>query len=140
LRTRTAIAAVIAACAVPAFALGAGPQKFEAYLSNSLEAPKSADKASGTAKITITGNKVCWKFLSLKGATGAFAAHIHKAPPGKAGPVVVPLGAKFATSGCINAPAATVAGIEKNPGAYYVNIHTPKHQAGALRGQLHKGD
>src|SRR5207302_8163745 len=73
LRTRIAIAvAVLAAVAVPAFAFAAGAQHFEAYMSNALEAPKSADKATGTAKITITGNKVCWKFLNVKGATGAF--------------------------------------------------------------------
>jgi len=34
----------------------------------------------------------------------------------------------------------TVKAIAKNPAAFYVNIHTVKYPAGAIRGQLHAGD
>jgi Cu/Zn superoxide dismutase len=133
--------AVLAAAAVPAFALAA-PAKtgLEAYLSNTAEVPKSAAKASGEADVTISGTSVCWKFKNLKGAAGAVAAHIHKAPKGKAGPVVVALGTTFKLAGCTKAAAAIAAAIAKTPGAYYVNVHTRAHPAGALRGQLHEED
>jgi hypothetical protein len=68
------------------------------------------------------------------------AAHIHKGKPGVAGPVVVPLGAAFRKSGCTTARAAVTAAIVRTPGAYYVNIHTAKYPAGAIRGQLARGD
>ena len=64
------------------------------------------------------------------------AAHIHKGGPGVAGPVVVPFGAAYKSKGCVKAPAAVAAAIQKRPGAYYVNVHNAKYPAGALRGQL----
>ena len=102
------------------------------------EAPKGSPTASGTATITLNATKgtVCWKF-TVKGLDTVNASHIHKGPKGKSGNVVVPLFAgKLKTSGCVKAAKATVAAIQKNPTAYYVNIHTNKYPAGAIRGQL----
>ena len=64
------------------------------------------------------------------------ASHIHKGAAGTAGPVVVPLGAAYKAKGCTKAPAKVVAAIEEHPSSYYVNIHTTKYPAGAIRGQL----
>jgi hypothetical protein len=36
--------------------------------------------------------------------------------------------------------AAIVAGIKRNPAAYYVNVHNAKYPGGALRGQLRRDD
>jgi hypothetical protein len=128
---------VAAAGTLPALALGSAAKtvRLEAKMSGSNEVPK-AGGARGEAYVQITGTKVCWQFKNLHGFTGATASHIHKAPVGKAGPVLVPLGAGFKKAGCTTAPAGVARGIVRNPKAYYVNIHTTKFPGGALRGQL----
>ena len=73
-----------------------------------------------------------------------FAGHIHQAPVGIAGGIVVPLFGGPATTdshlklGGTATPNAgtTGAAICQNPSAYYVNFHTAAFAAGAIRGQL----
>jgi hypothetical protein len=72
------------------------------------------------------------------------AGHIHQAPVGSAGGIVVPLFAGPATTqshiklGGSATPNAGTTGsaICQNPSAYYVNFHTTAFGAGAIRGQL----
>jgi len=68
------------------------------------------------------------------------AAHIHVAPAGKAGPIVVPLKAPVGgtSSGCVVVKQNLAKAILMHPAAYYVNVHTTAFPAGAVRGQLHK--
>ena len=71
-----------------------------------------AGAPSGTAKAVVTlstkTDKVCWTFKSLSGVTHPTYAHIHMAPAGKSGNIVVALstGSKFLTKGCVPASAA----------------------------------
>ena len=68
------------------------------------------------------------------------AAHIHLAPVGEPGGVVVPLFAgtfegSDKTRGCV--PANGLADdILADPSAYYINIHSTVFQPGAIRAQL----
>ena len=83
---------------------------------------------------------VCFltKWFNIDGTV--VAAHIHLAPPGVPGGVVVPLFAGTFDStdmlrGCVSANGLASA-IVANPSAYYVNIHSTTYPAGAVRAQL----
>lgn len=68
------------------------------------------------------------------------AAHVHEAPAGSNGPVVVTLGAPIEgeSAGCVTGlDDGLIADIlVRETANYYVNIHNDEHPAGALRGQL----
>jgi hypothetical protein len=80
-----------------------------------------------------------------QGLTGQpVASHIHMAPAGVAGPVVVPFyGTQipdnvFAVAGTVTGvDPALVEQINAGPQGFYVNMHTAAFPAGAVRGQLH---
>ena len=82
---------------------------------------------------------LCYE-LSVSGiAPPATGAHIHEAPPGEAGDVVVTLQPPTTdgfSSGCVEVGRALAKDILKNPSDYYVNVHNAEYPAGALRGQL----
>jgi hypothetical protein len=130
--------AALAAVVVPS-ALGAGTDvdTLRATLSGKVEVPKGAPGGKGTATVTVdeSSGKVCWTF-KVAGTDKPMAAHIHRGGPGKAGPVVVPFGKAYAAKGCTTAPKNVADAIYKKPASYYVNIHTAKYPAGAVRGQL----
>jgi hypothetical protein len=132
------VTAALAAIAVPTALAGrTDVDTLHATLSGKVEVPKGAPGGKGTATITLneaTG-RVCWTF-KVAGTDKPVAAHIHKGGPGKAGPVAVPFGKAYSAKGCTTAPKNVVEAIYKRPAAYYVNVHTAKYPAGAVRGQL----
>ena len=89
----------------------------------------------GSASIRLNAEEgmVCWQ-ISFKGIETPFAAHIHAAPKGSNGSVVVPLNP--VASGCTTADATLIQAIIDSPGQYYVNVHNTPYPGGALRGQL----
>lgn len=111
-------------------------------LTGQAEVPGPGDNAgSGTAVVDITtsSGEICVDVTwSITDGTAA-AGHIHEAPAGTAGPVVLAL---FTTpndtgafQGCFT-DATLAADIEANPADYYVNIHSATFPDGAVRGQL----
>ena len=129
---------VVLAALVVATGATAAAQKggsLHATLTGKAETPKGDPDGRGTAEVTITGRRVCWEIKVSKVQT-IMAAHIHKGKPGTAGPVVVPFGKTFKAKGCTTTTAAIAAAIQRNPAAYYVNVHNAKYPGGALRGQL----
>jgi hypothetical protein len=94
---------------------------------------------SGLARITLNAGQatVCWE-LTVRDIMPATAAHIHEAPAGQPGPIVVPLSppTSGSSSGCTTASPTLIADIIENPEKYYVNVHTSDFPAGAVRGQL----
>jgi hypothetical protein len=142
MRARVLVACLLALLCLPPLGLAAasaGTKSFTTTLLGSNEVPKGAPKGSGKAVVTLNSGtgKVCWTFSSLKGISKVNASHIHKAPKGSSGAVVVPFftGA-LKMKGCVKASKSIITAIEKSPSGYYVNIHTAKYPAGAIRGQL----
>src|SRR5712692_9386222 len=136
----TAVSAAFAGVLTLAAAAAMSPV-VSTRLSGKSEVPKGAPSGTGIAIVHLDAKKgtVCWDFKGVKGIGAATAAHVHKGAAGKAGPVVVPFGAAYKAKGCTAAPKATIVAIEEHPNAYYVNVHTKKYPAGAIRGQLVAG-
>ena len=131
-------ALVLASFAFPVLAVaggGGGTVVLQATLSGKAERPMGAPQGRGTATIRVGASRVCWT-LKVTGTDMPQAAHIHKGGPGVAGPVVVALGKTYARAGCVGAAFATTRALVTRPSAYYVDVHTRKYPAGAVRGQL----
>jgi hypothetical protein len=120
-----------------------GGRSFFTEMTGAQEAPGPGDPdGSGTALITLNQGQgtVCFELTVDNITLPATAAHIHVAPAGSPGPVVVGLvapGADGTSSGCIeNVDRDLIKAIRQNPEAYYVNVHNVDFPPGAVRGQL----
>lgn len=85
--------------------------------------------------------ELCYELTASNLSATITAAHIHVAPAGVNGPVVIPLAAPIggSSSGCIeNIDPELIKAITNDPSAYYVNVHTIERPGGAIRGQLEK--
>jgi hypothetical protein len=93
----------------------------------------------GFFSYSIDGTTFCWT-ASWQGIPEPTAGHVHVAPRGVAGDVVVDLNADGVggpdMAGCQEISAELAAAITAHPKAYYVNLHTSDFPAGAIRGQL----
>ena len=98
--------------------------------------------AAGTFAMTVDygHREICYELTWANLSANATAAHIHVAPVGVAGPVVVPLTVTSSTTGstegCVTVERSLLHEIVKDPAAYYINVHTSVTQPGAVRGQL----
>ena len=152
---RRLILGVAAACAIVALTASGAPAKngngvmcvLHAKLTAKSETTGSTSTATGHTQIKVRANgTIEFKTQILnKNAETFIAGHIHQAPVGVAGPIVVPLFASPGTtarhirqSGVATPNAGTTgAALCTNPSAYYVNYHTTAFPGGAIRGQLH---
>jgi hypothetical protein len=139
---------------------GDGGREFSLRLSGADEVEPvnlHGDADNGSVVLTINPGQqtVCWQFGELTLTAGEalpFAAHIHEAPVGVAGPVVVPLflppdpatpdvptppTAYPTDKQCVpNVDRSLIVDMFRNPSAYYVNLHNTQHQTGVVRAQL----
>jgi CHRD domain-containing protein len=117
-----------------------GDRAFFAVLKGSNETSGGDRNGKGSASVTFDGTQLCWG-ITVANLSRPVGAHIHKAKRGKDGAIVVPLeqpadGDPGASSGCTTVSAALARAIRRNPGGYYVNVHSDQFGAGAIRGQL----
>jgi hypothetical protein len=152
---RRLILGVVVACVVAASAASVAPAKngngvmcvLHARLTATSETTGSTSTAKGHTQIKVRANGTIefkTHILNKNGETFV-AGHIHQAPVGVAGSIVVPLFASPGTtarqirqSGVATPNAGTTgAALCTNPSAYYVNYHTTAFPGGAIRGQLH---
>jgi CHRD domain len=147
-RAKVLIAALVLTLAFAGVALaGNGGRKLATPMTGAEEAPGPGDAdATGQADLRLNQGqrRICFD-LSWENIDGTvFAAHIHLAPVGVPGDIVVPLfegtfAGTDSISDCVHADRSLVKDIRKHPSDYYVNVHsTPGFEAGAIRGQLSK--
>lgn len=102
--------------------------------------------ATGQFAMTLNygHSEVCYWLSFANLSEPVTAGHIHVAPVGVNGRVVIPLTLPNATSGsssdCVPVDGDLMKLIIQNPSAYYVNFHTSINPAGAIRGQLTEPD
>ncbi|HEX5956164.1 MAG TPA: CHRD domain-containing protein [Solirubrobacterales bacterium] len=126
---------------------GTGGRPLATPMTGAEEAPGPGDPdATGQADFQLNQGqgRICFD-LSWENIDGTVvAAHIHLAPVGEPGDIVVPLfegvfAGTDSVSGCVDAERSLVKDIRQHPSDYYVNVHsTPGFEAGAIRGQLSK--
>jgi hypothetical protein len=119
--------------------------RYRSALTALAEVPKPAGvraNAGGTFGLTLTtkGSSYSVKWtLTFRNLTGkAIAAHIHRAKPGKPGPVVLALCGPCRTGRTGSGPVSGAVANAIKGGSAYVNVHTARNKAGELRGQIRK--
>jgi CHRD domain-containing protein len=109
------------------------------------ETTGSTSTATGHAQIKVRNDgTIEWKVFVLNPDGENFiAGHVHRAPAGVAGPVVLPLHTTGPTTdrqigdtGESTTAGALGEAICADPSTYYVNYHTSTFPGGAVRGQL----
>jgi hypothetical protein len=154
---RRVFTCLVIACAAAALAVSGAPAKsghgvmcvLHAKLSAKNETTGSTSTAKGHTQIKVRNDgTIEFKTKILNKNHETFVAgHVHQAPTGIAGPIVVPLfvapapptsARHIKQSGTATPNAGTTgAALCANPSAYYVNYHTTAFPGGAIRGQLH---
>ena len=141
----------------------AAPLVFSALLSPSNEVPPvGGTESAGHGAVQVQFDVTRDAAGAITAATGTFyfqltgyppgttivGAHIHPAPAGTNGPVIISTG--LATANTVTLPSgsgeftfrgvfsdpAVVQQIVNNPGAFYFNVHSPNNPGGFSRGQL----
>jgi hypothetical protein len=151
------VAPVLSASAAPAAAHAAGSEVFVAPADGAQEVPSVDTRARGNTVFQVREDGLHYR-LTVANLHDVTMAHIHRAPPGVNGPVVVwlypdapppeliegrssgTLATGVITDDALVGPLAGM-GLEAllevlRSGEGYVNIHTEAHPAGEIRGQI----
>ena len=110
---------------------------FEADLTGDQEVPPSGSGAGGVASVILNEDMTMANYtISFAGLEGGeqVGGHLHLAPAGENGPVILDFGLGTPVSG-VWEPSAEEAEALMN-GEVYVNIHTEQFPGGEIRGQL----
>ena len=110
-------------------------------LSGAQEVPPVSTSARGGGNITI-GNDMSVSGRVTTYAIAGMAAHIHVGAPSVNGPIIIPL--TRTADDVWSVPAGAKLTEEQyesyKAGNLYVNVHTPAHKGGEIRGQIQRLD
>ena len=131
------IAAAMAVLALVACAHMMGGHRVEVTLTGAEEVPPVSTAARGSGHFTIGDDGAVSGSVTTTGVKGTMA-HIHMAPKGQNGGVIVPLtknGDTYSAPAGAKLNDAQMAAFRA--GNLYVNVHSDAHKGGEVRGQLH---
>ena len=149
------LAIIVVALAVSAFmsprqAAGQplGGRPLTAILTGAEEVIPGDPDGSGLADLVLNSGQeqICFE-LKVENIAAPTRAHIHAAPAGVNGPIVVtffdvvvtpPVPVPPDLEGCVDVDRDLVKEIRRNPANFYVNVHNAEFPPGAIRGQLFK--
>ena len=145
MRKRLAGLALVAALSAVVFAGTASAVVVTKFvpLNGVEEVPPGNPLSAGAASLTFDTDTdtVCWLIIASNIDFPSIGAHIHRAPMGVAGPVVIPftppvqlLPGFGMSTGCVT--DADVDAVVANPFGHYVNVHTRAFPPGIVRGQI----
>ena len=115
----------------------AGAQVMQVALSGAQEVPPVTTSASASGTIAVAADLAISGSINTTGVEGTMA-HIHKAPAGQNGPVVVPMVKTADNVWSIPAGAKLTEAQYQDlkDGNLYINVHSAAHKGGEIRGQL----
>ena len=131
--------AVLGATSVAAGQETRTPTKVKAALNIGQETPRPRGTkvgASGLFTGTLNGMTLTWRLTWRRLSGPATAAHIHMAPRGVPGPVIIPLCAPCTSPETGTATLTTAQVTSLRRAGLYVNVHTTRNPGGEIRGQL----
>jgi hypothetical protein len=128
---------LVAATALAMLAGAAVAKDVKVTLTGAEETPPVTTSATGEGRITIDKDHSVKGTIKTTGIDGV-AAHIHVGAPGQSGPPIITL--TKGAHGTWTVPAGSKLSDEQfasfTSGNLYVNVHTPEHKSGEIRGQL----
>ena len=127
----TMFIAAVAFNGSPAFA-----QEVKVVLNSSQQNPAVTSSATGSGTVTVNADMSVTVNITTSGIA-ATAAHIHMAPAGQNGPVIIPFvknGDSFAADPGAKLTEAQFAAFKA--GNLYVNVHSAANPGGEIRAQL----
>jgi len=121
--------------------VAAAPVTFEVPLSGAQQVPPVKTAGTGTADLTWNPTKrtVSWHITYRDMSSPVTMAHFHHAPKGENGKVRVWLthrGRPVASPIVGKATLSRTEAKQFEAGEWYINVHTKKHPAGEIRGQV----
>ncbi len=126
-----------AALVFAAYSAGVLGEEIKVVLSGNQEIPPVTTSGSGTGTFNIAPDLSIRGSVTVAGMTPT-VAHIHEAPPGKSGPIVIPLVQTADNAWSVPAGAKlTDAQFESyKAGNLYYNVHSAAYKGGEIRGQI----
>ena len=113
-----------------------GGNRVNVSLSGAEEVPPVSTAARGSGSFTVGADGAVSGSVTTTGVKGTMA-HIHMAPRGQNGPVIVPLtksGDTYTTPAGAKLTDAQMAAFRA--GNLYINVHSDANKGGEVRGQL----
>ena len=113
-----------------------------AFLTNEQETDEVTQEGGGTAAMTLTEAGLIYRATVSELSGDLSAAHFHTGPAGVSGGVVRAVTFENNTTAGVwrasdDQPLTDELIVELMTGGLYLNVHTPEHGAGEIRGQVH---